>query len=811
MITNYLKIALRNILRRKGYSFINIAGLGLGMTCALLIFQYVAQEYSFDRFNENFTILYKVTLTGSRDARTESLAGYALGPALAQEVPEVVRFARLHPDYNDPVISSTSQPDKAFEEKRLLYADPAFLQMFSYPLILGNRMNALTESGTILISESSARRYFGRDDPMGKTLNVTGWISGIFRVNGVFKDVPVNSHLQFDFLMPMSDLLQQSGYKDNTMAWRWTNFITYVQLRPGANIPDVERKFTNVVMTHRKDDFERNKISVRVNAQPLSDVHLNGSISTPRAVVGSYQTVYFFVLIGVVTLLIALVNYVNLATARSLDRAREVGIRKVVGAQRRQLVLQFLVESTLTNLAALFVAIMAAEVLRPVVNNLAGTRLSLDLLGSLGFWAAFMVAFAIGTILAGLYPAFVLSSFRPAIMQKGTGGSSFLRLRLRQGLVVLQFAASVVLLAGTAIVYDQLDYVRHLDLGMKLDQILAVRGPSVIPKGANREAAMSTMIQQLRQIPSIGEIATTTALPGEGFAWYASGLRRQTGDPSTGVRGALARVDTGFVHLFGLTLVSGRGFEEMTAPAVQGQPVPALANETSIGALGFKSPEESLNQLVAFGGLQLKIIGVLKDFNWSSAHEKREAVLFTQSTAGDKLALKVTTVDLQRTIGSVKEIYTNLFPGNPFEYHFVDERFDEQYRNDRRFGTLFGIFAMLAILIACLGLFGLAAFTTERRTKEIGVRKVLGASVSGLVALLTKEFVGLVLVADLLAWPISYYTMNGWLQDFAYKTEIHSSTFLLAGSLALVVAFATVCIVSTRAALANPVESLRYE
>jgi putative ABC transport system permease protein len=324
MLANYLKVALRHILRRKGYSLINISGLGLGLTCCLLIFQYVVEEYSFDRFNTNYPDLYRVIGTESRDAKTDALTGYALGPALAQEVPEVVGFTRLHPDYNDPVISSKELPDKAFEERNVWYVDPSFLQMFSYPLVSGNPGHALAESGTILISESSARKYFGSAEPMGKMLNVTGWIGGAFRVDGVFKDVPTNSHLQFDFLLSMADLLQRSKYNDPLAAWTWNNFYTYVQLRPDANIPEVERKFTNVAMQHRKDHYDRIKASVRVNAQPLSDVHLNEAVFAPRAVEGSKRSVYFFLFIGVVTLLIALVNYINLATARSLDRARTV-------------------------------------------------------------------------------------------------------------------------------------------------------------------------------------------------------------------------------------------------------------------------------------------------------------------------------------------------------------------------------------------------------------------------------------------------------------------------------------------------------
>ena len=810
MFSNYLKLAVRNLLRRKGYSFINITGLAVGLTCCLLIYQYVAYEYSFDRFNENLRDLYRVTLTSSRTAEAATFAGYALGPTLKAEVPEVVRFTRVHPDYDEPVVSSAAHPERSFKERRVLYVDRDFLKMFSYPLVEGGSDDAL-QPGTVLISESAARKYFEGGSPMGKALNVTGWISGVFRVTGVFRDVPSNSHLQFDILLPMTDLLQKSGYKDPRQQWSWSNFMTYVQLRPDVNRADVDRKFTNVLMTHRKADYDRAKISVDVHAQPLDDVYLHDGIAAARVKVGSYRSVYFFVLIGLVTLLIALANYVNLATARALDRAKEVGVRKIVGAERSQLMLQFLGESALTNFSALILALVVTNLLQTTLNNLVGIALPSNFLMDPGFWISVVLIFLAGTALAGIYPALLLSSFRPISILKGHSGVSSLRHRLRQGLVVFQFAASIVLLVGTTIVYRQLSYVRHMNLGIKLNQILAVQGPSVTPEGTSQAQLMTTLIQQLRQVPSIREMATSNALPGEGFNWYSSSLRRATADPSTGVPGAFAWIDTGFAHVFDLKVIAGRGFEGMTPLSDSVRPMLVVANETAVANMGFNSPEDAVNQLVVLGSEDCRIIGVFKDFNWSSAHQKRESALFGLSTAADKLVMNVSTANLGQTIAAIGKIYKSLFPGNPFEYHFVDEKFDEQYKNDERFGTLFGVFASLAILIACLGLLGLAAFTAQQRTKEIGVRKVLGASVPRLVGLLTREFVVLVLLADLLAWPVAYVIMNQWLAGFAYKIDISMSSFLFAGAVSLVIAFLTVSYQAIRASTTNPVEALRYE
>lgn len=814
MLANYFKIALRNLLRHRGYAFINIIGLTMGLTCCLLIFQYVAYEYGFDAFNEQAATLYRVTQTTAQndgEPSTDGMSGYVLGPVLADEVPEVVRFARIHPDYTDPVISNSAQPGKAFEERQVFYADSTFLQMFSYPLVAGDTARALAEPGTLLLSETAARKYFGDEDPMGQTLDVTGWISGAFRVNGVFRDVPPTSHLQFDFLLSMDDLLQKSGYSDPAQGWSWQNFITYVQLREDANLGAVERKFTEVLLRNRGEDFRGRNITARLNAQPLRDVHLNEDVWAGRIVPGSYQTVYFFALIGLVTLLIALVNYVNLATSRSLDRAREVGVRKVVGAQRRQLVSQFLAESAFMNLLAVALAVVLASVLRPFVNDLAGIKLSNALWTDLWLWVAFLATFCAGTLLAGLYPAFVLSSFRPVAVLKGKAGSVATRLWLRQGLVVLQFTASIALIAGTAIVYAQLNYMRHMDLGIHLEQILTVPGPRVLPEGTDHVQAMHTFTQELRQIPAVRQIATSHSLPGQGFDWYASNLRRETADPSTGVGGVYTSIDTSFARLYGLKLVTGSGFEGVSSPPPDDEPGIVIINETAVKAVGFATPTEALDQLVAMGGATFKVVGVFQDFNWSSAHEQREAALFGLTEAGGHLSLKVSTDDLPQTIASIKEVYTSLFPSNPFTYRFVDEQFDEQYREDQRFAALFTLFAALAIAIACLGLFGLASFTAQQRTKEIGVRKVLGASVPGLVTLLSKDFLKLVFIAFVVAVPVAYFAMQRWLEGFAYRIELGAGVFVLAGSLALLIALLTVSYQAIKAAVTDPVKSLRYE
>jgi putative ABC transport system permease protein len=812
MYKNYLKTAFRNLFRHKGYSAINIIGLTIGLTCCLLIFQFVAFEYSFDTFHENAPNLYRISRTAVRNGEllnTSALNPHALGPALKEAVPEVVRFARLHPDYNNPIVLNPAHPERAFDEERLLYADPAFLQMFSYSLISGDTASAL-DPGTMLISERAARRYFVDEDPVGQTLEVVGYFNEGLLVNGVFKDFPPNSHLQFDFLVPMADLLQSQNYRDPETAWGWWNFNTYVQLPENVNLAEVEQKFTDVLMVYEGDGYRQSGTSVHVNVQPLGDIHLSEEVeAAPMTIVGSRQTVYFFTIVGLVTLFIALVNYVNLATSRALDRAREVGVRKVVGARRRQLVTQFFFESALTNLVAFILAAGFAAALRPALNNLAGTNLPGLLWGDPAFWLIFLATFFTSTLLAGMYPALVLSSFKPVSVLKGKGGSYAARSWLRQGLVVLQFAASVMLVAGTAVVYTQLGYMRNMDLGIELEQILTVRGPRVLEEGVERPEAVRTLIQELRQIPAVRQIATSSSVPGSGFIWYSS-ARRATADPSTDVNAVLTGIDSSFASMYGLELVAGRGFERI-AEVPQGEPFPVIPNETVVRAIGFDSPAEAVDQIVNFGGVDARIVGVFKDFNWSSAHAVRENAFFGLDYNAAQLSIKVSTENLPQTIAAIERIYTTLFPGNPFRYAFANEQFDQQYRNDQRFATLFSIFAGLAIFIACLGLFGLAAFTAQQRTKEIGVRKVLGASVGSIVRLLSSDFMKLVLIAFVLAAPLAYFGMQRWLEGFAYRIDIGPGVFIVTGFLVLLIALLTVSYQSIKAALADPVKSLRYE
>ena len=634
----------------------------------------------------------------------------------------------------------------------------------------------------------------------------TGWVQGTYTVAGVFEDVPSTSHLQFDVLLPMEDLLADERFGDSP--WGWTNFITYFELEPNADPAVVEAQITETYARYGAEHFARNQIQATASLTPLTDIHLGGRW-VQATVTGNRRTVYFFTLIGLITLVIALVNYVNLATARAMDRAREVGVRKVVGAQKRQLVSQFLMESALMNLLALGLAVGLSLVLLPVVNQVAGVEMARSLWLDGRFWAVFLGVFGAGALLSGLYPAFVLSSFRPVASLKGKGGGAS-RVSLRQGLVVVQFAASIALLAGTLIVQAQLHHMRSLDTGLDLEQVLIVEGPRVRAEGSDRSAEMATLKNELRHLPAVREAAFSRTTPGGGFDSYPRAYRA-TADPSTSQAIRMATIDANFASVYGLELAAGEGFREGMITPDSGA-VPVLVNETLIQALGYASNEEAVGAWIRIGtDSDFVIRGVFEDFLWSSARSEADAVMFLYGDRGGHISMKVSTTDLPETISSVEATYKTLFPGNPFTYYFADAAFDVQYKADQRFATLFAGFAGIAILIACLGLFGLASFTAAQRTKEIGVRKVLGASVAGIVALLSKDFLKLIAIAFLIAAPLAYVAMQRWLEGFAYRIEIGPGLFVLTGVLVLLIALATVSYQSIKAALADPVKSLRYE
>jgi len=814
MYGNYFKIALRNLLRRKTYSGINILGLSIAIACCLFIFQYVMFEYSYDIFNDKSATIYRVnptTLDADGQPNIEANSGWAMGPALIGETPELEHFVRIHPD-KGVVISNPNQPNKAFEEDWVYYTDSSFFQMFSYPLISGGAYQSSLASGTVMLSESMSEKYFGAESPLGQILDIKGWINGSYQVSGIFKDTPANSHLRFDFLLPMSDLLKKSRFKNPDTGWDWRNFITYVQLHENADLNTVQEKVTSVFLKHKGEDLKETNTTGYLSLQPLLDIHLNDAITSSSTIMGSYRTVYLFTIIGLVILLIAFVNYINLTTARALDRAQETGIRKVIGAQRLQLIAQFLAESALTIFLALVSALAIFYIFSPLIQNWTGTNFTNQPWDDPYLWLVFPLLFCVSTLLAGLYPSLLLSTFKPIDVLKGKGMRSGRGIWLRKALVVFQFTTSIVLLTGTLIVHFQVDYILNMDTGMGLEQVITVPAPRILSEKSKRSQVIETFTQKLEQFPDIQQTATSHALPGKGFSLSTDHVRRISADPSNSVPASAAWIDNNFANVYGLKLISGNGFENISLTAADEEPFPVIANRTAIESIGFDTPEEAIEQQIDLAdGNLCYIVGVYEDFNWSSAHDQRENAFYFLGKALSHISIKVNSENLPETIANIEMTYKQLFPGNPFQYAFAHETFEAQYGNDQRLARLFKILAVLAIFIAGLGLFGLATFTAEQRKTEVGIRKVLGATLANVILLLTQDFLRLVMIGFLVAIPITWYIMSQWLEDFAYRIEIGFEVFLISGLAAVVLALLTVSWQSFKAATANPVSSIKNE
>jgi putative ABC transport system permease protein len=814
MFRNQLLIALRNLLRKKDFSLINLLGLSIGISCCLLIFQFVIYEYSFDRFHVNEPQLHRVVQSYARIGEPlvdgGAYTAQSLAPALKDRVPEVVAVSRLHSD--EVVLWDAAHPDRVFEDDGVLYVDQDFLKMFSFALRSGNREKAL-QPGTVLLSASAAKKYFGKEDATGEVLHVIGILNKSFTVSGVFEDVPSNSHLRFDILLPTHHLLTETDYATEPEGgWSWNNFATFVQLVPGASTQEVAKKMTEVYLSFRGEIIEKSGYVSALNLQPLTDIHLNEAISAPGNIVtGSYKTVYFFLVIGCITIVIALLNYINLATARAIQRSKEVGVRKAIGARKEQLIMQFLSESSLVVVIATLLALALASSLMPWINNLAGTHLNIAMWAHPYFVATVVITVLVAILLAGLYPAFILSSFKPALVLKGRSSTLAGQGVLRKSLVVVQFVACIFLIAGTVTVLHQLNYMKSMELGLDLEQVVTVRAPRVLPDSMSRAVAAETFLNQISTFPGVITAARSSTVPGGGFNWNGAQVRKAEDDPSTVIRGVATYIDSVFARVYGLQLVTGKEFQDVTLTNNPGAPWMVMINETTSRSLGYTTPVDAVDQLLDIGGYRAQIIGVYKDFNWTSAHEARQNIVFGYTSSGTYYSVRLSTPEAASVVEKIQTEYQNLFPGNLFHYSFADESFNAQYQNDQRFAKLFSLAAGIAIFIACLGLLGIVAFTAQQRRKEIGMRKVLGASVLGIVGLLSKDFLKLIMVGFVLSLPLTWYVMNRWLENFAYRVELGIFTMLTAGVLAVVIALVTVSWQSLKAASANPVNSLRSE
>lgn len=814
MLRNYFKIALRDLKKRKTYAALNILGLAIGLGCFLLIFEYVAHERSYDRFQDLGDRIVRVRLDSFRGGELmwKSATIYpAIAPAMKKDFPEVEDFCRLH---DAELLLANDARNMKFSETKGYFADPSSLRMLEINLQKGDPASALSGPDQIIISEAMAKKYFGDEEPLGKRLTVRDpqgtWS---YEVTGVFRDYPRNSHLTIEYLVSYATLgkLARIVWGDTTNAtetsWGWYDFYSYILLQPGADWKTLEAKLPAFCDRHLNSrEFARNNnIRNELALLPLSDIHLYSNYNQEAEVNGNGRAVSFLFLIAFFIIGIAWINYINLATARSMERAREIGVRKVLGALRVDLIRQFLSESVLLNVIALVVALLAVLELAPVFHQFIGRAEASGFNLPANYWLGTLAIFAAGALLAGLYPAFVLSGYQPGLVLKGVFKNRRNSQTLRKGLIVAQFAASVALIAGTMIVYRQVEFMRQQSLGANINQTLVLDAAASLSDSLYQNAFQPFKNEALG-ISGVKNLTASSSVMGKEIYWTTSG-RRLVADAGTITLFHLG-VDYDFVPAYNLELKAGRNFSENFTTDNK----TALLNEQAAKQLGFESIESAINQKIRRGGDTLTVIGVVANFHQQGLQKTIDPmIMLLRPNIRGYYSAKIQATEVQATVAALQKIWEKHFPADPFSFYFLDELFDRQYRADMIFGKVFGAFAFLAVLIACFGLLGLSAYNVVQRTKEIGVRKVLGASVVSIAGLLSKDFVKLVLAANLVAWPVAYFAMNRWLQDFAYRVNIGWWVFALAGGAALLIALLTVSLQAIKAALANPVEALRYE
>jgi len=787
MLRNYFRIAFRNIVRHKAFATINIAGLSVGMACSIFILLWVQNELSYDKFHKNAASIYRISAGGERNSGP-------MVPELKAKIPAIKNFVRLL--FVQPTTTVFATGTKTFEEKVVFYADSTLLQIFSFPLTSGNAETALMRPDAVLITEAMAKKYFGTEDAVGKTLKKDNKDNLV--VTGVLKNIPANSHLRFDFIMPMS-AIAQSDWRLKQQIWASYDFYDYIQLDENfratpAALAALSRQINEIAGEHIKENTPTNKL------QPLTDIHLHSDYHSSLPDEGNIQYVNTFSVVALFILAVACINFMNLATARSARRAKEVGLRKVVGAGRLQLIGQFLGESLFISFIALVIAIGIVYLLLPLFNNLAGKELSIRLLD--GKLITLLLGIALFTgLVSGSYPALFLSGFKPAIVLKGNLRTMGGNLHFRNGLVVLQFVVSIVLLSGTALVYKQLNYVRNRDLGYNKSNLLYM--PMTGEMGDKQRALKA----ELKTNPLTSDF-TTISEPLSNLASDTWGLEW---DGSTEADRKLwfskVWVNDNFFDVTQMKIVGGRPLST-TGFADSGNYV---INEKAAQIMRM-TPTTAIGKSLTFNGEKGTIVGVVKDFNFKSAQSAIEPIVLAFNKWNEGIVLLRTQPGkTEATIRALEKISKQLNPSFPFSYGFVDQDINNLYKGEQQMGSLFNIFAIIAIFISCMGLYGLSAFMAEQRTREIGVRKVLGASIFNLVYLLSTGFTKLILIAIVIAIPIAWFAINKWLGSFAYRIDVGWVTFLLSASGALAIAWITVSYESVKAAIVNPAKSLKSE
>ena len=800
MFKNYFVVSLRSILKSRVYSVITIAGLAVGIAAFFLVRLYVDHERSYDAFQVKADRIYRLQQDrynqGEITNRSVMICS-AVGQAVAETFAGVETYVNIL--YSPAVLT---HEDKVLEEPHFYFASEDFFNVFSIPLIRGDA-SSLGRPGTVMLSESAAAKYFDAEDPLGKMLDLRGLFD--LEVTGIFADIPDNSHMDIDVLASLQTYIDYAG--DRAVdSWKWDGYYTYILLKPGAD-PDIIRAgLPDLVETRTGDWLRESGQDMVFHLQPLRDIHLHSNFKNEMKANGNHQMVYYLGLIAYFILSIAYINYINVATVKSFERAKEVGIRKVLGGFRFQLVAQFLSESLIYNVAAMLIAVVAVYLLLPAFGELCGRTFDPSVIVSDKFLVLIISILLAGTFLSGSYPSIVLSGFKPMQVLKGKFTGSSNGTLLRKGLVIMQFVTAITLIICTYVVYQQIRFLRTQSLGFNLDQVLVVKAP--LKKDSLYSESLKTFKTEVERLASVASMTFMRETPGARIVEYANGIKRLGSGDDQVNQFQIVTVDEDFTDVFDLELTAGRMYTESDPDDYSIM----VINEQAAEVLGFRNPREAINEKIVWSGDTITIIGVLQNYHHETLKYAVSPVFFPLDPSyGAYIPIRLNGGNFESTIAQIEELYRISFPGNPFSSYFLDDHYNNQYNSDIRFGKVVAVFSLLAIIITCLGLFGLSSYTVLLRTKEIGIRKVLGATSESIIALLCKEYTVLIVIAIALAIPLAWYAMNGWLENFENRIHLAWWIFLLPNFLIIIIAWLTIGAHTLKAAATNPVETLRHE
>lgn len=810
MIRNYFKIAFRNLMKYKFISGINLFGLTVGLTCCLLILAYIINELSFDKYNKNAKNIYRVErtfLNPETKAKSLELGTIAppFAPYLLNDFKEIKKLTRLYPNGN----TSFKYEDKMFTEKNVYFADENLFDVFKVDVLKGNPAKALNDPYSVMLTEEIAKKYFGNDEPINKMVRLDNQLT--CKVTGVYKAFPSNAHLHPTMMISFNTLKDSAVYGEENLRTNWGNnsFLTYIVLSSTYNPKNLEAQFPAFQNRNIKEDGDPGKFKPSdysiLNLKKLTDIHLYSHTDYEAEENGDIKRVYIFSAIALFILLIACINYMNLSTARSVLRAKEIGVRKVVGARRPELIAQFLSESVLVSWMATLLAFALTWIALPWLNKLSGQEL---LIGILLNWKVIvpilLMPFIVG-IISGIYPALFLSSFQPIKVLKGFTKVGGANISFRKVLVVVQFSISIILIIATAIVFQQLRFMQNKSLGYNKDHVVNLAYTAAL------NDKFESFRTELLSNSCVQSVARSSRIP-TGRLLDAMGSQINNGDSLAPTKADIkfVVVDEGYAPAYGIKTVAGRSFSKDYGTDTSAY----IINEAAVKALGLKSNEAAVGKEFRYGGRKGQIVGVINDFHFESLHQRILPLVFFMPTGVGNygnLSIKISGNNVSAALAHIEKTWKKFLPETPYDYSFLDSRFEKLYASEGKQGTIFTVFAFIAIFIACLGLLGLSAFAISQRFKEIGIRKVLGANAGNIVGLLSKDFLKLVMIAAIIAFPVAWLAMSKWLEDFAYRIDIPWWIFIAAGVIAAVVAFGTISFQALKAANANPVKSLRTE